>query len=86
MPRTRFRRQSTVQRILEAHQLAPHRIRTFELSNDPKFAEKPQPKKLRDDPAGAEAKDYARPRGSLRRNHTGLLIEQFGNCPIESDH
>jgi hypothetical protein len=29
----------SVQRILEAHQLAPHRIRTFKLSNDPKFAE-----------------------------------------------
>jgi hypothetical protein len=24
-----------VQRILEAHQLAPHRVRTFKLSNDP---------------------------------------------------
>src|ERR1700747_2533229 len=30
----------SVQRILEAHQLAPHRIRTFKLSNDPKFAQK----------------------------------------------
>jgi transposase len=30
----------SVQRILEAHQLAPHRIRTFKLSNDPNFAEK----------------------------------------------
>jgi transposase len=30
----------SVQRILEAHQLAPHRIRTFKLSNDPHFAEK----------------------------------------------
>ena len=30
----------SVQRILEAHRLAPHRIRTFKLSNDPKFAEK----------------------------------------------
>src|SRR5262245_53961519 len=30
----------SVQRILEAHQLAPHCIRTFKLSNDPKFAEK----------------------------------------------
>jgi transposase len=30
----------SVQRILEAHQLAPHRIRTFKLSNDAKFAEK----------------------------------------------
>src|SRR4029453_11589736 len=30
----------SVQRILAAHQLAPHRIRTFKLSNDPKFAEK----------------------------------------------
>ena len=30
----------SVQRILEAHQLAPRRIRTFQLSNDPKFAEK----------------------------------------------
>ena len=30
----------SVQRILEAHQLAPHRVRTFKLSNDPTFAEK----------------------------------------------
>jgi transposase len=30
----------SVQRILEAHQLAPHRIHTFKLSNDPRFAEK----------------------------------------------
>src|SRR5713101_7278681 len=30
----------SVQRILEAHQLAPHHIRTFKLSNDPKFADK----------------------------------------------
>ena len=29
-----------MQRILEAHQLAPHRIRTFKLSKDPEFAEK----------------------------------------------
>lgn len=27
------------QRILEVNKLAPHRIRTFKLSNDPKFAE-----------------------------------------------
>jgi len=30
----------SVQRILEAHRLAPHRIRTFKLSNDPEFAAK----------------------------------------------
>jgi transposase len=30
----------SVQRILEAHQLAPHRIQAFKLSKDPKFAEK----------------------------------------------
>src|SRR5438105_9661836 len=30
----------SVQRILEAHQLAPHRIRTFKLSKDPEFVEK----------------------------------------------
>jgi hypothetical protein len=30
----------SVQRILKAHQLAPYRIRTFKLSNDPNFAEK----------------------------------------------
>ena len=30
----------SVQRILEAHQFAPHRVSTFKLSNDPKFAEK----------------------------------------------
>ena len=29
----------SVQRILEAHQLAPHRIRTFKLSKDPEFVE-----------------------------------------------
>jgi hypothetical protein len=27
----------SVQRILEAHQLAPHRIRMFKLSTDPKY-------------------------------------------------
>src|SRR5580704_8353591 len=30
----------SVQRILEAHQLAPHRVRMFKLSTDPKLAEK----------------------------------------------
>ena len=30
----------SVQRILEAHRLAPHRVRTFKLSNDPRFVEK----------------------------------------------
>jgi len=30
----------SVQRILEAHQLAPHRMRSFKLSKDPRFAEK----------------------------------------------
>jgi transposase len=30
----------SVQRILEIHHLAPHRIRTFKLSTDPKFVEK----------------------------------------------
>jgi hypothetical protein len=29
----------SVQWILEAHRLAPHRIRTFNLSTDPEFAE-----------------------------------------------
>ena len=30
----------SVQRILQAHRLAPHRIQTFKLSKDPRFAEK----------------------------------------------
>jgi hypothetical protein len=30
----------SVQRIVEAHQLTPHGIRTFNLSNDPQFAAK----------------------------------------------
>jgi transposase len=30
----------SVQRILDAHRLAPHRLRTFKLSKDPAFAEK----------------------------------------------
>ncbi len=29
-----------IQRLWEAHRLQPHRIRTFERSSDPKFAEK----------------------------------------------
>src|ERR1700759_585322 len=33
----------SVQRVLEAHQLAPHRISMFKLSSDPKFAEKRSP-------------------------------------------
>ena len=28
-----------MQRIYEAHQLAPHRIRTFKLATDPEFPE-----------------------------------------------
>ena len=32
----------SVQRIWAAHQLVPHRVRTFKLSQDPKFAEKVQ--------------------------------------------
>ena len=31
---------SSVQRIWKAHRLQPHRVRSFKLSNDPKFAEK----------------------------------------------
>src|SRR5438067_3968342 len=30
----------SVQRIWEAHQLQPHRVRSFKRSNDPRFAEK----------------------------------------------
>jgi hypothetical protein len=29
---------TSVQRIWRTHGLAPHRVRTFKLSNDPKFA------------------------------------------------
>ena len=48
---------SSVQRIWKAHGLAPHRVRSFKLSNDPKFAEK-----LKDvvglyiDPAGSRGR------------------------------
>ena len=31
---------ATVQRIWDAHGLRPHRVRTFKLSNDPRFTEK----------------------------------------------
>ena len=31
---------STVGRIWRAHGLKPHRVKTFNLSNDPRFAEK----------------------------------------------
>ena len=32
---------SVVGRIWRAHGLKPHRVKTFKLSNDPRFAEKP---------------------------------------------
>jgi hypothetical protein len=31
---------ATVQRIWDAHGLQPHRVRSFKLSNDPRFSEK----------------------------------------------
>ena len=45
---------TSVQRIWRAHGLAPHRLRTFKLSKDPKFAEK-----VRDIVASARAFLYA---------------------------
>jgi hypothetical protein len=33
---------SSIQRIWQAHQLKPHRVKTFKLSNDERFAEKVQ--------------------------------------------
>src|ERR1700730_18454390 len=67
----------SVQRILEAHQLAPHRIRTFKLSKDPEFVDRTQPglpmKKGR---AGTMTHDYkrhndavCRPRCARRHRH-----------------
>jgi Homeodomain-like domain len=62
----------SVQRILEAHQLAPHRIHTFKLSTDPKFAEKlTLPRLLNDDSFGPKM------RSDPARSHDGFYV-----CPL----
>jgi transposase len=80
----------SVQRILEAHQLEPHRVRTFKLSNDPKFAEK-----LRDvvglyvDPpahavvlsldekSGIQALDRTQPGLPMKRGRAGTMTHDY---------
>jgi transposase len=80
----------SVQRILEAHQLEPHRVRSFKLSNDPKFAEK-----LRDvvglyvDPpahavvlsldekSGIQALDRTQPGLPMKRGRAGTMTHDY---------
>jgi hypothetical protein len=80
----------SVQRILEAHRLAPHRVRTFKLSNDPEFA-----KKLRDivglyvdPPADAvvlsvdeksqiQALDRTQPRLPMKKGRAGTMTHDY---------
>ena len=73
----------SVQRILEAHQLAPHRIRTFKLSNDPKFAEK---LKRRRRPLRRSPRPCGRPLGRREepnpgaRPHPAGFADEAGPC------
>ena len=79
----------SVQRILEAHQLAPHRIRALRLSKDPKFVEK-----LRDivglyvDPAHAvvlsvneksqiQALDRTQPGLPMKKGRAGTMTHDY---------
>ena len=80
----------SVQRILDAHQLEPHRVRSFKLSNDPKFAEK-----LRDvvglyvDPpahavvlsldekSGIQALDRTQPGLPMKRGRAGTMTHDY---------
>jgi transposase len=80
----------SVQRILDAHRLEPHRVRSFKLSNDPKFAEK-----LRDvvglyvDPpahavvlsldekSGIQALDRTQPGLPMKRGRAGTMTHDY---------
>jgi transposase len=80
----------SVQRILEVHKLEPHRVRTFKLSNDPKFAEK-----LRevvglyvdppahavvlslDEKSGIQALDRTQPGLPMKRGRAGTMTHDY---------
>ncbi len=81
---------ATVQRIWDAHGLAPHRVRTFKLSRDPRFSEKltdvvglyldPPDKAIVlcvDEKSQIQALDRTQPSLPMKRGRTGTLTHDY---------
>ena len=81
---------ATVQRIWDAHGLAPHRVRTFKLSRDPRFSEKltdvvglylnPPDKAIVlcvDEKSQIQALDRTQPSLPLKRGRAGTLTHDY---------
>ena len=81
---------ATVQRIWDAHGLKPHRVRTFKLSNDPRFTEKltdvvglylnPPEKALVlcvDEKSQIQALDRTQPSLPMKRGRAGTMTHDY---------
>ena len=81
---------ATVQRIWDAHGLAPHRVRTFKLSRDPRFSEKltdvvglyldPPDKAIVlcvDEKSQIQALDRTQPSLPMKRGRAGTLTHDY---------
>ena len=81
---------ATVQRIWDAHGLAPHRVRAFKLSNDPRFTEKltdvvglylnPPEKALVlcvDEKSQIQALDRTQPSLPMKRGRAGTMTHDY---------
>ena len=81
---------ATVQRIWDAHGLKPHRVRTFKLSNDPRFSEKltdvvglylnPPEKAIVlcvDEKSQIQALDRTQPSLPLKRGRAGTMTHDY---------
>jgi hypothetical protein len=81
---------SSIQRIWHAHQLKPHRVKTFKLSNDKHFAEKVQdiiglylnpPDKARvfsvDEKSQIQALDRTQPGLPLKKGRCGTMTHDY---------
>jgi transposase len=81
---------ATVQRIWDAHGLAPHRVRTFKLSRDPRFTEKltdvvglylnPPDKAIVlcvDEKSQIQALDRTQPSLPLKRGRAGTMTHDY---------
>jgi transposase len=66
---------TSVQRIWRAHGLAPHRIRTFKLSNDPKFAAKVILSV--DEKSQIQALDRTQPGLPMKKGRAGTMTHDY---------
>ena len=85
---------TSVQRIWKAHELQPHRVKTFKLSNDKRFVEKVQdivglyldpPDKALvfsvDEKSQIQALDRPQPGLPLKKGHCGTMTHDYNTAP-----